>query len=96
MCSGSMAFVHEGCLAEWIANKQRSRWSCEICGCTYWGLWWNELLPLLPPKLPACGLALGVLAVGAPLRNMAAAAGVPGGPAVLVAAATLMGVLGSG
>lgn len=96
MCSGSMAFVHEGCLAEWIANKKRNTWRCEICGCTYWRLWCKELAPRLPPKLLACGLALGLLAAGAPLRNMAAAAGVPGGPAVLVAAATLMGVLGSG
>lgn len=89
--------MHKGCLEEWMASKQRNncKYCCEVCGWTYWRLWCREWAPRLPPKLLACGLALAALAMGAPLRNMAAAVGVPRGPGLVVAAATLLSMLGS-
>lgn len=79
-----------------MANKQGRKWICEVCGWTYWRMWCKEWVPRLQPRLLGCGIALAAVGACAPLCSTTAGAAVPRGPTLLVAAATLLGVLCSG
>lgn len=88
-CSGTIAFVHRRCLAEWTKAKAKKKWCCEICGWTYWSYWYQHL----PWSVVASGLGLAALRAAVPLEQMAAAAGAPTAPLLMVAAATLIAML---
>jgi E3 ubiquitin-protein ligase MARCH6 len=58
LCRGSMRFVHEACLQQWLEHSRQGR-RCEVCGIAF--RWTPSYAPDTPTRLPLTDLAAGLL-----------------------------------
>ena len=58
LCRGSMRFVHEACLQQWLEHSRQGR-RCEVCGVAF--RWTPSYAPDTPTRLPLTDLAAGLL-----------------------------------
>ena len=58
LCRGSMRFVHEACLQQWLEHRRQGR-RCEVCGVAF--RWTPSYAPDTPTRLPLTDLTAGLL-----------------------------------
>ena len=58
LCRGSMRFVHEACLQQWLEHSRQGR-RCEVCGVAF--RWTPSYAPDTPTRLPLTDLTAGLL-----------------------------------
>ena len=61
-CSGSIKYVHEDCLAQWLRVKKSQKDACEVCGALFeWHTVYRKGAPRRLPALVFARLALARL-----------------------------------